>query len=193
MEATDKGIKLIVEQDEFAESPREWDNLGTMVCWHKQYNLGDKHDFKTPEDFQDWLKEQIPQNHIVLPLYMYDHSGIGISTDNSRYPYNCPWDAGQIGWIYVIEETIKKEYGRLTISIIDKAVETLQKEVDIYNQYLGGDVYCFVVEKISKCGTCKQEIVETIDSCGSFYGHNFKENGMSDYLGEYAYLLDKLK
>ena len=26
--------------DELPESPRDWENLGTMLCLHKQYNLG---------------------------------------------------------------------------------------------------------------------------------------------------------
>ena len=30
-----------ITQDEYAESPRDWDNLGTMVCFHRRYNLGD--------------------------------------------------------------------------------------------------------------------------------------------------------
>ena len=33
-------------------SPREGDNLGTMVCWHSRYNLGDKHDHANPTDFR---------------------------------------------------------------------------------------------------------------------------------------------
>lgn len=38
--------------DDGAESPREWDgNLATMTCWHRQYTLGDKHEFETPDAF----------------------------------------------------------------------------------------------------------------------------------------------
>lgn len=37
-------------------NPRdEFDNFGTMVCWHSRYRLGDKHDFTDPEDFQSAL------------------------------------------------------------------------------------------------------------------------------------------
>lgn len=42
-------IKLVADND--AESPRGWENIGTMVCWHDKYNLGDKHDHSSPEDF----------------------------------------------------------------------------------------------------------------------------------------------
>ena len=33
-------IKLVHDHD--AESPREWDNLGSMVCAHRRYRLGDE-------------------------------------------------------------------------------------------------------------------------------------------------------
>lgn len=45
------GYNLQVFRDEYAENPREWDNLGKMVCWHRRYNLGDKHDYESPQDF----------------------------------------------------------------------------------------------------------------------------------------------
>lgn len=37
-------------------NPREeFDNFGTMVCWHPRYRLGDKHDFADSEDFRSAL------------------------------------------------------------------------------------------------------------------------------------------
>jgi len=37
----DHTIKIIHDPD--PESPRDYDNLGTMICWHRRYNFGDKH------------------------------------------------------------------------------------------------------------------------------------------------------
>ena len=34
--------RIRIMHDECAESPREWDNLGTMVCAHRRYSLGDE-------------------------------------------------------------------------------------------------------------------------------------------------------
>lgn len=36
-----RGYHLRIENDEDAESPRRWDNLGTMICEHSRYDLGD--------------------------------------------------------------------------------------------------------------------------------------------------------
>ena len=45
-----KGYIIKIFQDEMAENPREWDNLGTMVCFHPDYNLGDIQE-RDPNEF----------------------------------------------------------------------------------------------------------------------------------------------
>ena len=147
-----KGFTVKVIQDtDCPESPREWDNLGTMVCWHRRYDLGDKHNFSDNEDFQEWLKEN---KCVVLPLFLYDHSGITMNTGG----FSCQWDSGQVGWIYVTEENIKKEYSvkRISKKLRERVREYLRAEVKTYDQFLTGEVYGYVVE-------------ETNDSCWGFY------------------------
>ena len=49
--------KLKIEYDDMPLNPRtDNDNFGTMVCWHRRYDLGDKHSFSEPKDF---LKERV--------------------------------------------------------------------------------------------------------------------------------------
>lgn len=52
-------------------------------------------------------------------------------------------------------------------------------EVQVYDYYICGDVYGFVIEKDG----------EQIDSCWGFYGHDYGKSGMLDYLGEYSHIL----
>ncbi len=33
---------LEIYHDEMPEFPREWENLGIMICGHRNYNLGDE-------------------------------------------------------------------------------------------------------------------------------------------------------
>lgn len=94
---------LKIYYDTFPGSPREWDNFGTMVCWHRHYNLGDDHSYRTPTDFwytmaevivgdsdkvenmtEERREEIVRNNVIILPLYLYDHSGITMRT----YPFS---------------------------------------------------------------------------------------------------------
>jgi hypothetical protein len=144
--------------DESPESPREWDNMGTMVCFHGRYNLGDKTDYRS-EDYSSWedLKKGIIENEgecFILPLYLYDHSGITISTS----PFSCNWDSGQVGFIFVSKHVVKN-YG------VDetKVEEYLKGEVGTYDTYLRGEVYGFEVVKVTKCnlGHEHEEVIET--------------------------------
>lgn len=100
-----KGCRIEIHPDTDAESPREWDNAGTMVCWHRRYALGDKHTFNSPADFEEWAKEN---KALVLPLFLYDHSGLSMRTS----AYGDPWDSGQVGYIYILPAKILEEWGK---------------------------------------------------------------------------------
>ena len=162
-----------IHQDESPESPRCWDNLGKMICFHSRYNLGDKHDYDHL-DYNGWdeQKNAIIKNEnvcVILPLYLYDHSGITISTS----PFSCRWDSGQIGWICVSKEQVRKEYNvkRITKEIIEKVTKVLEGEVETYDQYLTGDVYGYKIFKVSKC-ELGHEHKEELDSCWGYYGED---------------------
>jgi hypothetical protein len=178
METIRKGnYELEILQDESPESPREWDNLGTMICFHRRYNLGDKHNFSV-EEAQDMTKGK---DIISLPLYLYDHSGITMSTS----PFSCRWDSGCVGFIYVTKEQVRKEYGvkRITKDIVDKVTKVLQGEVKTYDQYLTGDVYGYRISKVEVCDKgCEHK--EEVHSCWGYYGEesvNEEGNSMLEY------------
>jgi hypothetical protein len=175
-----EGFNIKIEQDCYHEDgPREWDNLGEMVCFHNRYVLGDKHNFSDPEEFSDYIKDQ---KVVILPLYLYDHSGITISTG----PFSCPWDSGQVGYIYVTYEKIRKEYGiqRVTKQWIKKIESYLEGEVKTYDQHLTGDVYGYTIE---------DENGDLVDSCWGFYGHDFTDMFESNIKPEIDYLLDQTR
>lgn len=186
----------VILQDTDPQNPRDpgWqENLGSMVCWHKRYNLGDKHNWEDPNDFSqdlalkntnwsellqyikdghtkdlrlvpegegyqlqsrsvfdnnkwsdmegfqfpadfsdsaaiskrlwdeaqgeitDVLKEMYTPELIdlckdkvaILPLYLYDHSGLTMSTND----FGDRWDSGCVGFIYMEKDTAMKELG----------------------------------------------------------------------------------
>ena len=156
-------FELEIKQDNNPENPREWDNLGTMICFHRRYSLGDKHDYNTQE-YDGWkeMEEAIIENenvHTILPLYLYDHSGITISTT----PFSCHWDSGKIGFIYVSKDKVLREGIDET-----KIEEYLKNEVETYDKYLTGDVWGYDVYRIETCdkGHDHRTLVE---SCYGFY------------------------
>ena len=151
-----KGCEIKIVYDTDPINPvEEYDSFGKMICFHKRYILGHKHGHSI-ESFQAFLKAN-EKDIVVLPLYLYDHSGITISTT----PFNCQWDSGQVGFIYATKEQILKEYGvkRITSKIREKVEKLLITEVDTYDKYLTGEVYGFVIEKNG----------EIEDSCYGFY------------------------
>lgn len=176
----EKGV-LKVFYDEYPESPREWDNLGKMFCFHRRYNLGDKHQYRA-DDYNNWNEflKAIKKDYnvaIVLPLYMYDHSGITISTS----PFSCHWDSGQIGWVFVTKEDIRNEYNmkRISKNLLEKVEKVLISEVEIYDDYVRGDVFGYRLENSEG---------EEIDSCYGFYGDNAIKDIMTHIPEEYILL-----
>jgi hypothetical protein len=168
--------KLRVVQDSFGDSPREWDNLGTMVCFHNRYDLGDKHSYDA-DDYSGWeemekaIRKEEGRGTIVLPLYLYDHSGVTMRIS----PFNCRWDSGQVGFILTSRKTILSEFGGkiVTKKLRERVSGILEGEVETYTQYLEGEIYGFQIV---------DEEGEVVDSCYGFYGTDFLTNGMLDYI-----------
>ena len=152
------GIVIEVIPDDNPMDPREWDNVGTMVCFHKRYQLGDKTDFKS-EDYESWeeVRTAIEENNgiHIYPLFLYDHSGISIRIGSwdGRAPH-AEWDSGQIGFIYTTKSALEA-YG---ITDEAAAIEGLQHEVEEYDRYLRGDVYGYLIKKA--CPSCEHLGVE---------------------------------
>lgn len=162
------GYLINIFPDEDPPDPRkEFDHLGTMVCFHRRYNLGDKHEFRDPDEFRVFLKEEKP---ICLPLYLFDHSGITMSTGSEKFRACDPqgWDWGMLGCIYVTRENVRKEYNasRVTKMVFEKVTKLLEAEVEEYDHYLTGNVYGYEITR-----GCGEEVMEAIDSCWGFFGN----------------------
>ena len=164
------GYTVKIEQDHDPTNPRtDFDNVGKMICFHPRYELGDEQPKCSPDEYlfrmmydrefdlhgkwvpenikKECLEAYINKHFVILPLYLFDHSGLSMSVK----PYGCPWDSGEIGFIYV--DTESKEY--------DDLVAGLTAEVETYNQYLQGDVWGYTIENPAG---------DVTDSCWGFYG-----------------------
>ena len=172
---TYRGYDIKIHQDEDPEDPREWGNLGKMVCSHKRYSLPNElnFDFDSCESWAEAEKElvEVYDAVIVLPLYMYDHSGLRIKVGsfNGLLPdWHAYFDSGQIGFIVCRASDILKEYciepeelRNNRESYIENAKSILLREVENYDYYVAGFVYGFIVENPDG---------EHVGSCCGFYG-----------------------
>ena len=200
-------VKILQDTPSYGDGPREWDNMGTMVCWHGRYKLGDEQPRESVDDYwrtlamqidptveeriyywewgdgsyradaedriQTIIEKAIDDNiAVMLPLYLYDHGGITMRTTG----FSCPWDSGQVGFIYATKETLRKEYSvkRVTKATIKRAEKCLKGEVETYDDYLTGNVWGYDIEITGSetCPTCGHTAHPTDfeDSCWGFYG-----------------------
>ena len=175
------------------DNPREWDNLGRMVCFHKRYKLGDEHDLK-PEMFNSWeeLEEYLIKNEdavVILPLYLFDHSALFMNTTGFRHlGWYGAFDSGQVGYIYATREAIKKEYGvkRISKKLKRKVEEVLLGEVETYDKFLRGEVYGYEIVRLNKCPYCGHVEEEYLDGCYGYYDEGYAREEMSRMVKIYA-------
>ncbi len=164
-----KDYQIEVHLDEDAVNPRkEWDNLGKMVCFHSQYNLGDKDDI-TKEELLETVKRK---DVLSLPLFLLDHSGLAMRTGRF-YEDSGGWDTSMVGFIYIEFLAIRKEFSSrlVTKKLRSKALGILEAEVSVYSQYLSGEVYGFII---------KNPRGKEIDSCWGFYGYKSQKEMVED-------------
>jgi hypothetical protein len=185
-------IKIVQSPD--VESPREWDNLGTMLCFHSRYNLGDEkakekllEEIRNSKNYSESWEDDDLDDPVTLwkvalkaniigfymPLYLYDHGSITMATT----PFSCNFDSGQVGFIYVTKEEIRNEYSvkRITKKVLEKVQRVCEGEVETFDQFIRNDVYGFqVIDADGEVG----------DSCYGFYGSDVEKNGMMEHVGE---------
>lgn len=174
-----EGFAISIEYDDDPQSPRDWSNLGMMICFHNRYNLGDDHpydldNYETEEEFLEALKREHDAT-VILPLYLLDHSGLSMSCGD----YGDPWDSGQVG---VILDTSKgrEELGltrdRFGRDDLEAVARILESEVEVYDQYLKGMVYGYTVHDDDGL---------PLDSCWGYYG---EEDAIADAKSNAAWL-----
>lgn len=167
-----------VYKDVYAENPREaWDNMGTIVDAHRNYYFDGKslpYNARDIDDAFDMYLDEIGLSRddvIYLPVYLYDHSGITVSTE----PFSCPWDSGQLGFIYVSRKDARDwmAWSRLSDERVSEVEELLRSEIQILDYYLTGETYGFRIS----------DGYEELDAWGGYYGP-IETNGMLDDIPE---------
>lgn len=114
------------------------------------------------EHMEEKIQRVLDEHYFLLPLFLYDHSGITMNTSG----FYSPWDSGQVGVIAVLKETVLDEmdWKRISKQRAEKVYQWLREEVEIYDQYLRGEIYGFRVET---------EDGDVLDSCWGYFDADY--------------------
>lgn len=194
-------FRVEIQYDTEPINPREYDNLGTIAYKHDRYKLGEevirdpidwiceKLDIDPEEYTNSYLakvEELMKERFVILPLYLYDHGDITISTES----FGCRWDSGKVGYIYVSKEDVIKEFESTWNTESNKewrekyhagkdmfgiAENILRQELKTFDQYLRGEVYGFTLYD--------NETEEELDSCWGYFGNESIEHIVEECKG----------
>lgn len=187
-------VLVKVDYDEYAESPREWSNLWTILTWTSRYNSIDNNPYYDLEEFlADYLTEKQIANlykgepstkefferiqkrfynlgYLIAPITKYEHGQVSYSAGVSQ-----GWDAGVVGLAMVNINDVKKEYGTSVLSkgLKEKVFNILNSELNTYNMWANGEAY--ILSLVDDEGN-------TIDSLGGMLGYDSEEAMVKEYI-----------
>jgi hypothetical protein len=124
------------------------------------------------DDLRQRIAEIVNDNHAILELFLYDHSGITMRTGS----FSCPWDSGQVGYIHMSlkdaaenwstpmdwNHPVFYEHDKTTKTLRERAIDLLDGEVKEYDMYLTGDVWGYIIDHEGEH-----------DSCLGFFGYDY--------------------
>ena len=187
-----------VETDEWAENPREWSNLWTILTWTSRYDSIDSNQYRDLEEFLlDNLTEKQLRNlykgnpstkefferiqkrfydlgYLVEPISKYEHSGVSYSVGVSQ-----GWDSGVVGLAMVNINDVKKEYETAVLSkgLKEKIHGILDSELDTYNSWANG--YVYTISLMDSEG-------DIVDSLGGMIGYDTEKDMIQEYVDNYT-------
>ena len=184
--------RLVIKYDNYADSPRNWCNIGKFITIDSRCDSpDDDSDFiyvvketaqyaKNTENHIDLIKKMLADDYdeeviYIVPISKYEHSGISYSIGKSF-----GFDYSNNGFYIVTKKSLNifglTEYNEETLN------EYILNELEVYNQYVNGQVYLFELYDNEGYFT---------DSCGDFYAiddikehlpEEFKDENLNDYL-----------
>ena len=182
--------------DQHATSPREYDNLGTILIApgkaHWVTSRDDAVNTSIPlgtSAYEHWdnlrrtqLKLKKSDIAIAYPITKCEHGGeISLSLGGK---IGC-WDRGVVGFVYVKKDQVRKCFGveRITKSIIEHAKTCIQSELDLLSAWLNGDCYGWQIKEYALTGDgLDWEGVGILESCWGYFDQEQASCDMKDML-----------
>lgn len=160
-----------------------WDDDRQQAVYDYWFNRADGSDEErhttARNKLEERIKEEFDKQFIGLELYLWDHSGLSMSSG----PFEYPCDSSIFGIIYISRAKAREEFHlkRITRVWEDRIKGYLKGEVETFDQYLTGQVYGYrifeVPEGVNPEELSEEEIeaLEEVESCYGFYGEKDAE------------------
>lgn len=114
--------------------------------------------------------------HAILPIYIYEHSGIALCT----VPFSDIWDSACIGFAAAnINDFMKQRISDTPVSrceAMHRAEDCIRNELEAYSDYLAGNCWQYCIT---------DENGNVVDSCSGFIGDDLEKNGILNYICDY--------
>jgi hypothetical protein len=147
-----KKPRLEIERAPYADSPREWTNLGYFITVDRDYNSPDKNEQlesivkktgEIAENLEDHIKritkrikEETGEKVLkIYPISKYEHSDVSYALGVRK-----GFDYSNNGF-YIITDKTQKEVGTPK-KLFEKVIND---ELDLYNKWAIGEVYCYAL------------------------------------------------
>lgn len=167
MKVMEDGFVRVVQYDPDPMSPREWDNT-TIFTGLDRY-LPDEAGLARSGDFVADVVAKYGDNVLLVPIYVYDHSGVSYSTGDPIRPgepvpsgaeHGDRWDTSMAGFAIITEDNVRKMHGAADAKAWEQSVKNADGEVADYGRYVNGEVYRFTEYDLDG---------QWSDSVGGFY------------------------
>ncbi|WP_448506069.1 hypothetical protein [Immundisolibacter sp.] len=132
-----KGITIEIFQDEYSESPDQWDNDKCFLVYDHRDFFVERKGFDPQNIFNNvWEKDKLYKGYYVFGVDAYIHSGVALALKGTSEAYRFPdrrWDVSFKGFALV-----KREAGSYKR---EDAFNMAKDLIKVWNQYLSGDVW----------------------------------------------------
>ncbi len=129
----------------------------------------------------------------MLPISMYEHSGISIWLGSTDGHPDARWDCSSIGFAYVEKSTAEKEMPQRILTDEQKndwkkwAYAMMGAEMKTYDQFVSGEVYGYIIEDEDG----EEASDELLCGCWGYYGDQGKKDMIEEAKGEIDSYLEK--
>ena len=156
----------------------------TLAGYSRDYNLNET-DISKPDSLSE-LKEIIEEKynvHAILPLYMYEHSGVALSTSD----FGDRWDSGCIGFVFMTTEQgeeLEISTGKeLEITTQEKAEEWIKNGIKQWNKLNNQSIFSIEFFTVEKCNCCSHITENSVDWISGLFYEDLEQEIIS-YIGK---------